>query len=110
MAIPSKGSRNISVNNSKYRWLIRRKETYNQVDYGIGKIHVAIELINKPNNTLIIYTDRQHPHDIATNEIIPVTPSDISNWIKLAIELGWEPNKSGAQLHVRIQDGKMIRT
>ena len=109
MAIPTKGSRNISVDNSNYRWLIRRKETYLQVDYGIGKIHVAIELNQKPNNTLIVYTDRPHPHDIGTNEIIPVTPSDISSWIISAIEIGWNPNKSGPQMHVRIVNDEMIK-
>lgn len=44
MAIPKKGSRKITVNNLVFRWLIRRKATYSQVDYGFGKLHVAIEL------------------------------------------------------------------
>lgn len=38
MAIPSRGARNISVDNSNYRWLIRRKETYLQVDYGSNRL------------------------------------------------------------------------
>ena len=108
MSIPTKGSRKITVDESNYKWLIRRKETYNQVDYGYEKIHVAIESEEKPNNTLIIYTDRPHPHDIATNEIIPVTPIDIKNWIHEAITIGWQPNKSGPQWHVIIKNGKMI--
>ncbi len=108
MSITKKGSREIVVDDLNYKWLIRRKETYLQTDYGIGKIHVAIELDQKPNRTLIIYTDRPHPHDIGTDKITPITPVDIKNWIRSALAIGWQSNISGPQFHVRIKEGKMI--
>lgn len=54
MAIPKKGARNIKVNGESYRWLIRRKATYCQTDYGDGVLHVAVEHINKESSTLHI--------------------------------------------------------
>jgi hypothetical protein len=108
MTIPKKGSRKIVLGELNYKWLIRRKGTDCQVDYGIGKIHVAIELDDKPNNTLIIYTDRPHPQDYSSSEVIPVTPADIKKWIYDALDIGWKPNISGPQFHVRIENGKMV--
>lgn len=53
MAIPKKGSRIISVNESDYKWRIRRKVTYSQVDYGLGKLHLAIESVENPWNQFV---------------------------------------------------------
>lgn len=110
MAIPKKGSRTITVENDIYRWLIRRKATYNQSDYGIGRIHVAIEHAKNPGTMLLIYTDREHPKDWNTKNVHPVTPSDVLNWIRQALELGWEPQKKGGQLSVSIKEGILKRS
>ena len=107
MAIPKKGTRTIIVDEENYRWLIRRKATYGQTDYGIGRIHVAIEHADNPGTTLFVYTDREHPKDWNTKKVIPVMPSDISNWIKQALELKWEPQEKGSQLSVSIEEGEM---
>ena len=108
MTMPKKGSRIIVVDGSAYRWLIRRRDKYDQVCFGIGRLRVAIERNEKPNRTLLIYTDRPHPHDLGPPEVIPITPSDISNWIHEAIKLGWAPNQSGPQMHVIIEEGRMM--
>ena len=107
MAIPKKGARTINVDNEIYKWLIRKKATYTQSDYGIGRIHVAIEHAENPGTTLFIYTDREHPKDWSTKNVIPVIPSDISYWIDQALELNWEPEKKGPQFSVSIEEGKM---
>jgi hypothetical protein len=107
MAIPKKGSRKIVVNDITYSWLIRRKATYGQVDYGYGKLHVAIELFDKPESVLVIITDNPHPHDIKTTEIISVTPQYVEKWIQEALDLGWKPFQNGPQFHVIIEDGIM---
>ena len=107
MAIPKKGSRKIIVNDISYRWLIRRKATYGQVDYGIGMLHVAIELFEKAESVLVIITDKPHPHDIKTNDIVSITPKEVSNWIQEALDLGWKPLQKGPQLHVTIEQGIM---
>jgi len=110
MAIPKKGSRTIIVEGVKYRWLIRRKATYSQTDYGKGKIHVAVEHAANPGTTLIIHTDRAHPKDWNTQNIIPVTPSDISNWIKQALALKWEAEERGPQFSVYIESGDLKKS
>ena len=110
MAIPKKGTRTITVEGGKYRWLIRRKATYSQSDYGIGRVHVAVEHAENPGTTLFIYTNREHPKDWNTEKIIPVVPSDVSNWIKQALELNWKPEQNGPQLSVSIEEGKMKRS
>jgi len=107
MAIPKKGSRKIVVKDKDYRWLIRRKATYGQVDYGCGYLHVAIELSKNPKNTLVIFTDRRHPQDGLVSEVIPVTPSDIQRWIQDALELGWNPALNGSPFIVKIEEGRM---
>lgn len=101
MTIPRKGSRKIVVDGVKYRWLIRRKATYSQADYGDGKIHVAIESDDKNGTILLIETDRPHPADCATDEVIPVKPSDVASWIKAAIGKGWNPKKSSATFRIQ---------
>ncbi|MGH1384091.1 hypothetical protein [Kordia sp.] len=107
MAIPKKGTRKITVNESDYRWLIRKKVTYTQSVYGDGKLSVAIELAENPGTTLHIYTDRNHPHDIYTKEVTPIVPSDISNWINKALLLGWKPSEKGKPFHAEIENGQM---
>ena len=107
MAIPKKGARMITVGKDTYKWLIRRKATYEQGDYGIGRIHVAIENIESPNTTLFILTDREHPKDWNTKNVAPVTPADIANWIIQALELNWQPKEKGSPLSVYIENGEM---
>jgi len=107
LAIPKKGSRKIIVNEIAFRWLIRRKTIYSKLDYGIGKLHVAVELFEQPKSTLIIYSDRPHPHNVGRPKVIPITPSDIQKWIQEALILKWDPYKSGPQFYTNIEDGKM---
>ncbi|MEL6112840.1 MAG: hypothetical protein AAFR20_08550 [Pseudomonadota bacterium] len=99
MAIPSRGSRKIVVEGEEYRWLVRKKATYSQADYGAGKIHVAIEHAKEKGSTLHIQTDRTHPKDWGTVSVAPVTPLDVARWIKMAIEIGWNPKKPGPTFH-----------
>ncbi|MCI5078502.1 hypothetical protein [Oricola sp.] len=95
VAIPRKGSRKITVKGEEYRWLVRRKATHSQTDYGAGKIHVAIEHAREKGATLHVETDRPHPKDWNTVEVAPVTPADIALWIETAIQKGWDSKKPG---------------
>lgn len=107
MAIPKKGTRIITVEQERYRWLIRRKATYTQSVYGTGRIHIAIEHAEPPGTALFIYTDREHSKDCNTKPVMPVTPTDISNWVKQALQLNWKPELKGSPLSVLIENGKM---
>ncbi|MGD2182870.1 hypothetical protein [Lusitaniella coriacea] len=105
MTLPKKGTRKITVNDESYRWLIRRKATYGQTDYGIGTLHVAVEHFQKPGSTLVIITDRSHPKDYSTQktQIQPVTPADVKEWIQKAIEQGWQPKTPGSTFKVSVK-------
>lgn len=98
MSIPAKGSRQITVDNELYRWLIRRKATYSQTDYGNGTLTVAVQHQTAiSGSTLVIRTSRPHPKDWGTEEVIAITPKDVAEWIREAQRQGWEPKKPGAQ-------------
>ena len=109
MAIPRKGSRKITVDGENYRWLIRRKATYGQVDYGVGRLNVAIEHADIKGAVLCIYTDKDHPQNYARSVDVSVTPADIAKWIKEALTLNWNSKKQGSQMYVKIEDGKMMK-
>ena len=107
MSITKKGSRKITINNEDYRWLIRRKATYEQWAYEESMLHVAIERAIKPSSVLHIVTDKRHPQNISNKEISTITPKDISIWIIEALNLGWNTNENGGPFHVKIEKGKM---
>ena len=51
---------------------------------------------------LVIITDRHHPQCWGTNEVKPVTPSDATQWIRQAVQIGWQPQLPGITFEVRI--------
>lgn len=107
MAIPKKGSWHIVVDDENYRWLIRRKATYSQTDYGGGKLHVAVEKVlldNPKGSTLLIISDRPHPKDWGAEDVRPITPYDVATWIREAIASGWQPDQSGAMYQHQVVD------
>ena len=103
---PKKGTRKIVVDGESFLWLIRRKATYTQACYHCGNLHVAIEHSEKPGSVLVILTDRPHPQGLSpANEVKPVTPSDAAQWIRQAVQLGWQPRAIGNTFKVRIAGG-----
>lgn len=108
MAIPKKGSRKIVVNQDDYRWLIRRKATDCQSDFGFGEINVAIEHADGCGATLLVKTGYPHPQDMAAggviNAVTPVVPSDVAIWIKEAIKAGWCPQEPGPTFYFSPND------
>ncbi|MEG4281036.1 hypothetical protein QUA62_26775 [Microcoleus sp. MON1_C1] len=103
MSIPKKGTRKIIVDGEPFIWLIRRQATYTQAYYDCGNLHIAIEHAEKPGSVLVILTDRPHPQGLTpTNEVKPVTPSDTAQWIRQAVQIGWQPQLPGITFEVRI--------
>ncbi len=106
MSIPKKGTRKIIVDEESFLWLIRRKATYSQECESCGNLHVAIEHAQKRGSVLVIITDRPHPQGLSpANEVKPVTPSDVAQWIRQAIQLGWPPRAIGNTFKVQIIAG-----
>ena len=97
MATRKTGSRRLVVDGVVYRWRIRKRATYGQSDYGCGKLDVAVQLAEKPGSVLVLFTDRPHPADWATKQVIPVRPSDVAMWVQEALAAGWMPSKPGPQ-------------
>ena len=87
MGIPKKGSRKITVDGDNFIWLIRRKQTYSQIDFGMG-LNIAVEHAEESGSKLVILTDK-------INKVQSVTPVEVSSLINQAIKAGWEPKKSG---------------
>lgn len=107
MTIPKKGTRLIVVDNENYRWMIRRKATYHQKDYGSGRLHIAVEKVmsdDRKGSVLLIISDRQHPKDWLTKSVKPITPFDVATWIKKAIAAGWQADQSGALYRYQVAD------
>ncbi len=102
MSIPKKGTRKIIVDGQPFIWLIRRQATNMQADYGCGNIHVAIQHAEKPGSVLVILTDRPHTQCWGTNQMRPQTPSDAAQWIRQAMQFGWQPQLPGITFEVRI--------
>lgn len=107
MAIPKKGTRLIVVDDQNYRWMIRRKATYHQTDYGSGKLHIAVEKVmpdDRKGSVLLIISDRPHPKDWLAKVVRPITPVDVATWIKAAIADGWQTDQSGALYQYQVAD------
>lgn len=101
MSISKKGTRKILVDGEIFIWLIRRQATNFQADYPDGNIHVAIEHASESGSVLVIITDKLHSQGFSlTNSA--VTPKDVANWIKQAIQIGWLTKKSGRNFKVRV--------
>ncbi|MEG4234139.1 hypothetical protein QUA40_18845 [Microcoleus sp. Pol11C3] len=67
-------------------------------------------LSNTPKNragVLVILTDRPHPQggSLANCEV-PVKPSDVAQWIRQAVQLGWQPQLPGITFEVQIAGGR----
>ena len=110
MATRKAGSRRIVVDGVAYRWRIRRRATFFQTDYGIGRLHVAVQLAGDPKSVFVLRTDRPHPADYSTREVVPVLPSDIADWIRKAIHLGWSPSENGPTFCGEVVDAEVRRT
>lgn len=97
MATRKTGSRRLVVNGVAYRWRIRKRATFSQADYGNGTLNVAVELAEQPGAVLLLYTDRPHPADWGTKQVVPILPSDVANWVQQALAAGWVPSIPGPQ-------------
>jgi hypothetical protein len=107
MSIPKKGTRKIIVDGEPFIWLIRRKPTYGQECFHGGNLHVAVNSVAKLGSVLVIITDRPHPQGLVSKqEVKPVTPSDVAQWIRQAMQLGWQPTRSGIPFQLQIAAGR----
>jgi hypothetical protein len=91
------GSRRLVVDGVVYRWRIRKRATNLQADYGWGMLDVAVELAEQPGAVLVLFTDRPHPSDWNTRQVVPIRPANMAGWVREALAAGWVPSQPGPQ-------------
>jgi len=84
MSITKKGSRKITVNETEYRWSIRRKPTYAEAvdDYNLSAV---VELYDNPRSKLMITFPFVRPDSWISPNKNAVKPSDIEDCINAPV-------------------------
>ncbi|MFF4169834.1 hypothetical protein [Streptomyces sp. NPDC001744] len=97
MALNKKGSRRITVDETEYRWRIRRKPSYMQ---GLcwTPLTFAVEIADadQPGTTLVVTSGQPHPSNWFDIKAEPIRPADVTASIREARAQGWNPTNSGA--------------
>ena len=84
MAIPKKGTRLITVDGERYRWVVIRDDEF--------CLKAIVELADSPKQRIVTH--------ISSGDI--VTPAEIERIIRAAVCQGWSPCAPGKQLEFRI--------
>lgn len=92
MSIAKKGSRNITVDDQKYRYIITQRRNENEYD-----TILTIQSENDGNQTCQLVT---------RGNII--TPGIIKNLINYALNNGWKPNQKGSMFTIKESNIKNI--
>lgn len=106
MKLTRKGSRLIVVEGISYRWLIRRKESWDDIHIEIQNmpngvpLRVLIEQENVNGTLLVVTSDqpRLTKYKMVKESGI-IRPADVARWIKEALAVGWQPSKPGPAFH-----------
>lgn len=94
MAIPNKGSRQIVVEGTIYRWRVRHKPTYSQANAWTNFV-LAVEQAEARGSTLLVDLSQAHPGNWMGEPVVPVLPSDVELCIRKALTAGWRPSERG---------------
>ncbi len=94
MAILNKDLRPVFVDGCIFRWRVRSRPTYSPM-LCESPIVVAVEPEINTGSTLLIDLPQSHPGNILGETAAPILPSNVANYIRLAIESGWKPKKRG---------------
>ncbi len=89
--IPKKGSRALTLDGSRYRWLLRRKPTKRHT---MGHPFVVAVALETGGGTLLLEVG-PHTHNAVSLYGVSVTPSDVSRWVDEARSMGWDPKAPG---------------
>ncbi|MCC2548107.1 hypothetical protein LJY25_16780 [Hymenobacter sp. BT175] len=94
MAILTKGSRRIVVDEQPFRWRVRHKPTYGQ-SLCWATIGLCVAAEGGQGAVLIVSTAQYHPENWFNTPLEPVLPHQVADSIQLAKKLGWQPLKAG---------------
>jgi hypothetical protein len=101
MAIPSKGSRRIVVDDTAYRWTVRRKPTYAQ-GLADSPLSFAVENEAAPGTTLLVLTDGPRADNWVEPPGRPVTPAIVEQAIRAALAQGWQSSDQGGAFEISL--------
>ena len=102
MASRKNGSRPIVVDHLRYRWRIRQKPSYGQALAESGMV-IAVE--REPGNCdLAIHLSARRPDNWLEKSAAIVTPKDVAQFIRMALDLGWTPSAAGSTFHLNESD------
>ncbi|MFE4256007.1 hypothetical protein ACFRU3_42535 [Streptomyces sp. NPDC056910] len=104
MALGRKGARRIVVDDTAYRWRLRRRPTYFQ---GLtwSPCTFAVEHADTPGTTLVVTSNQPHLSNWIGREARPVLPSDVAQAIERALREGWSPTAPGSPWHLDLSAG-----
>jgi hypothetical protein len=104
MAIPRKGSRQITVDGQRFRWSIRRKATHSQSDFQSATLTFAVEAAEHKGRLLHVELARPRPDNwhswYSKTDVVPVTPSEVAKFIRQALRAGWNPVEPGSPFEI----------
>ncbi|MFF8591859.1 hypothetical protein ACF061_10480 [Streptomyces sp. NPDC015220] len=99
MALVRKGSRQIVVDGTAYRWRLRGRPTYIQ-GLAWSPCTFAVEHADTPGTTLVVTTDQPHPSNWIGRKAEPLLPSGVAAAVWVALGEGWTPTVPGSAFHL----------
>ncbi len=102
MAIATKGSRRITIDEVQYRWSVRRKPTYSQA-LCHGKLTFSVMNETQPGTTLIVVLEGARPDNWLNQPGVAVTPSIVERAIRSALSEGWCSSEKGPPYVLQLQ-------
>ncbi|WP_410607911.1 hypothetical protein [Amycolatopsis sp. lyj-109] len=88
MTLTRKGSRQITVDGTDYRWTVRRKPTYSQ---GLGAtMTFAVELADRSGATLVVDSGRPRPDNWLHLVTEPIRPAEVEEGVRAALARGFD--------------------
>jgi hypothetical protein len=108
VAMPSKGSRLITVDGRPYRWRVRKRPTYSQ---GIAQspLSFAVEAAHGRGAVLVVTAPVAHPGNWMGDLSGAVTPAVVAVMVLQARSDGWRADQAGPAHHISVAPDTWMR-
>jgi hypothetical protein len=103
MTLARKGSRRIIVDGVEFRWVVRRKPTYNQGNAWSPLIFV-VERAKGPGAILVVSLPYARPDNWLGRPSGPVHPVMVASSVRLALAGGWQPARPGPAFTLKLAE------
>ena len=107
MAMPKKGTRSITVDGVKYRWLLRKRPDYPPTlavvvveQDGIGGSVAVLETPYLEFDPWLHLDRSQRP----SPTLETISPADVEGYIRTAMQAGWKPEAPGPAFTLKISE------